>query len=140
MYIIIYIGGFMNRITTIAELRNHIEGVWARSEHHAHKVVAILPILVGNIVSYADIDENGLPEIWTLSPRATGDQYTGNSVYTGNVVWIKVKGHRIFFTYDHATGKVVIKERGNQGEVLQTFDDINSISDINSLFSGLNAA
>lgn len=120
----------MDRITTISELRTHIEGVWERSEHHAQKVTAIIPIIVGNIVCYADIDESGLPEIWTLSPRKTE-----SSITTGNVVWVKIHGRRIFFTYDHTTGKIVVKERGSQGEVLQAFNNINTIDDINSLFS-----
>lgn len=126
----------MYRITTISELKNHIDGVWARSEHHATQVLPIIPILIGNLVSYVDTSKEG-PEIWTLSPKGP-DGYTGNDKYTGNVVWCVINGNRIYFTYDHASGCVVVKERGTQGKVLATFNDKSGIDEVNALFQSLN--
>lgn len=128
----------MYRLTSIAELRNHVEGVWARSEHHAQAVLPIIPILVGNLVCYADMSEAG-PEIWTLSPKRE-DQYTGNDNYTGNVVWCSVNGNRVYFTYDHVAKNVVVKERGAQGKILATLDANSTIDEVNALFDALNKA
>lgn len=126
----------MYRITSILELRNHVEGVWARSEHHAQEVIPVIPIIVGNLICYADMSKEG-PEIWTLSPRGP-DGYTGNDNYTGNVVWCSINGNRVFFTYDHQSRKIIVKERGTQGAVIGTFDEKSNIDEVNALFNSLN--
>jgi hypothetical protein len=103
-------------------LHEYAEGVMSRADHHAGQVKGIALSLLGGI-------------IWRGEPGSIAiKQYAGSPA---NVLWVTINGKRYAFAYNHATGKIEIRDRTQSGTALHSFTDSTPVADVESVFRAL---
>jgi hypothetical protein len=108
-------------ITTLTLLNEYINGVMDRADHHGQNVNEIVLTLAGAV-------------IW----RATQDvEVRTYNEETANILWLTINGHRYAIAYNHQTGNIEIRDRNQNGNVLATFNNSTSASDVKTIFGGL---
>ncbi len=106
----------------VNQLREYAEGVMGRAGHHAGNVKGSALTVLGGIVWRADAD--------TIRIRT----YDG---HPANMLWIKVAGRDYAFRYEHATGRIEIRDGSQKGSILHTIDDSMPVADIHAIVQGL---
>lgn len=106
----------------VEELHTYAEGVMGRADHHAGKVKGVALALLGGIIWRGDPD--------TIRIR----RFAGTPA---NMLWVNIAGNTYVFAYSHATEKIEIRDRTQTGSVLHSFDDSNSVTDIEAAFRSL---
>ncbi|MEW6347108.1 MAG: hypothetical protein RXR20_05765 [Paraburkholderia sp.] len=77
-------------VTEVEILRQYIDGVMARADHHARGVDEVALLLIGTILWRKDADQ----EIKILT----------------NVLWVHIGSKRYAFAYNHASGEIEMRE------------------------------
>jgi hypothetical protein len=98
-------------INDVDTLKEYIEAVLARAEHHGPNVGAIALTLAGAIV-------------WRKDPEPI-EVHEGRSMAHGTVLWVRIGGRRYAFRYNHAT------------DVLHSFNNETPIREIEQVFRSL---
>ena len=109
-------------ITDIQLLRDYINGVMDRAEHHADNVSEVALALAGAIVWRKDDDDI---EVFEREGKMT------------NVLWVWIQGARYAFSYNHDAGTIEMRAGSTQGAVLHSFSNGTSNQEIKDAFRSL---
>lgn len=104
-------------VTEVEVLRQYIDGVMQRADHHARGVDEVALVLIGAILWRKDADQ----QIKVLT----------------NVLWVHIGGNRYAFSYNHDSGEIEMREGSTQGAVKYVFDNSVSAAQVKTLFEGL---
>jgi len=108
-------------IKSVDILKEYINGVVNRADHHALGVNEIVFTLAGAVLWKATEDI----EVRTYNEK------------TANMLWFKVNEKTYCMTYNHSNDEVELKERNNNGSVIATFDNSSSAQYVKQIFTDL---
>lgn len=103
-------------IETIEDFQSYLNGVITRAQHHAHEVEDVILTLAGAVLLVKDPDTS--IELFSREGSAA------------NVIWVRVRGTRYAFSYDHSNRQVVIKRGSTRGNVVSTFNNQTPTRDV----------
>lgn len=112
-------------IQNLTMLREYLDGLRKRADHHAPRVDAVAPSLLGYILAYADLE--------TIRVR----EYSGSK---GNVLWTTIHGKRYAWTYKRGDPKkraIALREGTIVGKIVALFSDDTTHDQIREVFDGL---
>jgi hypothetical protein len=109
-------------ITDIQVLREYINGVMERAEHHADEVSEVVLALVGAVVWRKD--DNDIKVL----------EHEGKMT---NVLWVSIRDTRYAFSYNHDAGTVEMRARSTHGDVLHSFSNQTTNREIKEAFARL---
>jgi hypothetical protein len=110
-------------VTEIEQLRNYINGVMTRADHHAGPVNEIALALAGAIIWRKDDDE-------PIKVMARDGE-------TKNVLWARINGQRYAFSYNHSAGQIEMRRGSTQGQILQAFSNTTPLAELKRVFENL---
>lgn len=110
------------KIETIDEFREYVDGVIYRATHHAGEVTASVLTLVG-------------AGIWAKDPGPILVRTYRESM--ANMAWVKIGGRPYALAYDHATRRIVLRDRGQSGKIIAKFSDATNPERIWRIFRSL---
>jgi len=110
-------------VTGVEELRAYINGVMDRADHHAGNVKEIALALTGAILWRKDDDES--------------IRVMAHNGETKNVLWVRIRGQRYAFSYNHSTGEIEMRRGGTQGPTIHTFSNATPLSVVRQIFEAL---
>lgn len=113
-------------VINVNELQQYLTGASDRAEHHAQNVNQVILALAGAVVLFKDHDED-----------IRVKTYRGN---LANVIWVKINGIRYALSYNHDDESVDIRRNSLQGEVVGSFDNDSTPSEILEVFRRLSTA
>src|SRR5579884_2202381 len=96
-------------INDVATLKQYIEAIMVRSEHHGPNVGGIALALAGAVIWRKD--------------DAPIEVREGRSMAHGTVLWVQIGGQRYAFRYNHTTGAIEMRLGTVRGDVLHTFSN-----------------
>ena len=104
-------------VTEVEVLRQYIDGVMKRADHHARGVDEVALALIGAILWRKDPDQ----EIKVLT----------------NVLWVHIGSKRYTFSYNHSSGQIEMREGSTHGSVKHVFDNSVTAAQVKSIFETL---
>lgn len=108
-------------VTDIEILQEYILGVMERAGHHAENVKDICLAIAGAI-------------IW----RKEGDiQVYEREGQMANALWVTINGQKCALSYNHDAGTIEVREGSMRGNVLASFDNDNTATDVRHFFENL---
>ena len=110
-------------INDVDTLKEYVEAVMARAEHHGPNVGAIALTLAGAIV-------------WRKDPEPI-EVHEGRSMTHGTVLWVRISGQRYAFRYNHEAGEIEMRLGSVRGDVLHSFNNATPIREIEQAFRSL---
>jgi len=110
-------------INDVATLKQYIEGIMARAEHHGPNVRGIVLALAGAIIWRKD--------------SAPIEVHEGRSMAHGTVLWVYIRGQRYAFRYNHTTGEIEMRIGSARGNVMRTFSNTTPVEQVEQFFRGL---
>jgi hypothetical protein len=108
----------------IATLHTYAQGVLSRAQCHAVNISAITLALMGAV-------------IWNCRPGSVEiKQYNGN---LANLIWweSELTDARYVLAYNHHLQFIELRDRGQNGTVLYSFDNTTPITHIEQIFTTL---
>lgn len=109
-------------VTDVDIMSTYLRGVIGKANHHAPLVEAIALTVAGAIIWSKDADP-----ITVLS--RDGD--------LKNVLWVKIKGQRYAFSYDHSTGLIDMRLGSTQGATIKSFSNTDTAVSVLNTFAAL---
>ena len=110
-------------VTEIEVLREYLNGVMERANHHANEVQAIALALAGAIVWKKGTDRD--IEVMTQD----GD--------TKNVLWVFIQRQRYAFSFNHQGKSINMRKNTTRGPVLHSFSNKTPLSSLRAIFDAL---
>src|ERR1700730_10305021 len=110
-------------VTDVEELREYLNGVMNRADHHAGEINEIALALVGAIVWRKDEDQ-------PIRVMAQNGE-------TKNVLWVHMRGQRYAFSYNHIEGQIEMRRGTTQGPTLHTFSNTTPLALVRQIFAAL---
>lgn len=110
-------------INDVDTLKQYIEAVMGRAEHHGPNVGAIALALAGAV-------------IWRKDPEPI-EVHEGRSMAHGTVLWVRIAGQRYAFRYNHTTRNIEMRLGTTRGNVLHAFDNRTPTTEIERIFREL---
>jgi hypothetical protein len=110
------------KVTDIQTLKDYINGVMERADHHAGGVNEISLALAGAIVWRKDDDP--------IKVMARDGE-------TKNVLWVKINQKRYAFAYNGTTGEIELRQDNMRGKTLHTFSNKTPLSQLKQIFESL---
>jgi hypothetical protein len=104
-------------------LKQYIEAIMVRAEHHGPNVGGIALALAGAVIWRKD--------------AAPIEVHEGRSMAQGTVLWVRIGGRRYAFRYNHTTGEIEMRLRTVRGNVLHTFSDQTPVAEVERVFRNL---
>ena len=109
------------KITSTELLREYLEGVMERADHHAKNVNEVALTIAGAIT-------------W----RATGElEVKERDSEMKNVLWFPVNGNRYAVAFNHKTGNIELRGSSMRGAVLYSMNNSNTAAEIKHIFASL---
>ena len=108
-------------VTAVDVLQDYIRGVMDRAEHHADKVDEITLAIAGAVIWRKDGDI----QVYEREGQMT------------NALWVDINGQRYALSYNHDARKIEIRKNSMRGNVLDSFDNLNTAGDVRQFFSSL---
>ena len=109
-------------LTQVQQIREYLRGVMDRAVHHAGNVDEIALAIAGAVIWR--MDDNPL-EVFAREGQIK------------NVLWVRIDGQRLAFSYNHEEETIEVREGTTQGRVLRSFSNNNSAGDVVEFFRGL---
>jgi hypothetical protein len=109
-------------VEDVSTLQDYLQGVMDKANHHALNVNEIALTLVGAIIWRKDEEPI---KVLTREGEAK------------NVLWVKINNNRYAFSYNHDMGEIEMRQGSIQGDVLHSFTNITSLSQIKQIFESL---
>jgi hypothetical protein len=109
-------------ITDIQLLRDYINGVMERAEHHADSLSEVALALAGAIVWRKDDKDI---QVFEREGKMT------------NVLWAWIRGTRYAFSYNHTAGTIEMRTGSTQGQVLYSFSNRTTNQEVKEAFGKL---
>jgi len=110
-------------LMNVDDLQEHLLGVLRRSDHHAGEVNEVLLTISGAI-------------LWRKNPQEPVKVNTKEGA-GGNVIWFRVDAVRYALLYNHELRRIELSEGGRKGELIHTFTNETSTSEVVRVFAGL---
>jgi Integron cassette protein VCH_CASS1 chain len=110
------------QVTDIDVLRNYLQGVMDRADHHAQNINEVVLAVAGGVVWKKDDDPL---EVMIREGEMK------------NVLWFKVNRDRYALSYNHDTGEIELRRNTTQGPVVASFCNAMSTSQVRSIFGTL---
>jgi hypothetical protein len=110
-------------VTDVEILKDYINRVMVRADHHANEVEEIALALAGAIIWKKDAGK----DIQVMQKE--GD--------TKNVLWVSIGGERFAFSYNHTAKTIEMREGNMRGVVLHSFSNSTPLSKLHRIFAGL---
>lgn len=107
-------------INDVDTLKEYVEAVMARAEHHGPNVGAVALTLAGAI-------------IWRKDPEPI-EVHEGRTMAHGTVLWVRIGGQRYAFRYNHETGEIEMRQDSIRGDILHSFNNRTPTTDIEGIF------
>jgi hypothetical protein len=111
-------------ITTLAEARVYLQGLYRNAGHHAQEMFEVYPKVY--VAAAAHMDDDSPLQVRESKGR------------TANEAWVWFNGQRFSFSYDH-NGGVIVREQSNRGRLVARFDRSSTFEDIYRFFEQLAA-
>jgi hypothetical protein len=108
-------------IQNIDILREYLNGVLNRVDHHAHNVNEIALAIAGGI-------------IWKTTDNLKVFSREGEMK---NVLWLQVDNRRLCFVYNHEEKSIQVKEGSTHGSIIESFDNSTPLHSVKSFFENL---
>lgn len=108
-------------VKSVRLLQEYVRGVMKRADHHAQGVGEVVLALVGGVLWCAE----GELEVFGID----GD--------LKNVLWFGVSGQRYAISYQHEQAAIEIRQGSTQGDVLHSFDNSSTLTEIKRFFAAL---
>jgi len=108
-------------IDSIEILQSYLNGVLERAEHHAGNVEGVSLALLGAI-------------IWKADREIEVRQYDGRPA---NILWFWIGNNKYAMTYNHSNEQIELRERTQNGGVINTFDNSTTYQEIINIFNEL---
>ena len=108
-------------VTDVDVLQEYIRGVMDRADHHAGNINEVCLAIAGAVVWRKDGD---------IRVYERAGQMT-------NALWVHINGNRYALSYNHDAGQIEIREDSMQGNVLASFDNSNTASEVRQFFESL---
>jgi len=109
-------------VTDVNILQRYISRVMERAEHHANNVSEIALALAGAIVWKKDSDP--------ITVMAQEGEMK-------NVLWVSISSNRYAFSYNHNTDQIEIRSGSIRGDVIRSFDNTTTLSELRMFFDDL---
>jgi hypothetical protein len=110
------------KISDIDVLREYLNGVMMRAEHHANGVSEVALALAGAVV-------------WRKDSRDI--EVLVREGQLGNVLWVWINGTRYAFSYNHMEDRIEMRAGSVQGPTLRTFSNSTPNGEIKNVFEHL---
>jgi hypothetical protein len=110
-------------VTEIEELREYLNGVMNRADHHAGSVNEIALALVGAIIWRKNDDD-------PIRVMVREGQTT-------NVLWVRIGDVRYALSYNHDQSQIEMRAGSVQGPTLHRFDNNTPLSAVRAAFERL---
>ncbi len=110
------------QVTDVDLLRDYLQGVVGRADHHAPNVNEVALAIAGAVIWRKD------------------DEPIEVMVREGemkNVLWFKVGGVRYALSYNHESGEIELRQGGVQGNVIGSFSNTTTNNIIMDIFDNL---
>ena len=107
-------------VTEIEDLRDYLNGVMTRADHHANAVNEIALALTGAIL-WRKNDEEPI-------------QIMEHNGEKKNVLWFRVGASRYAFSYNHMLGQIELRKGSTQGPTLHVFTNATPLSEVRRIF------
>jgi len=108
-------------ITTLDRLNQYINGVMERADHHGQNVNEVILTLAGGV-------------LWRATQDVEVRTYNNE---TANILWLVVGNNRYALAFNHQTGNIELRERTQTGNVLATFNNGTTASQVKQVFAQL---
>lgn len=109
-------------VSDVEILRTYLSGVIDRAEHHAGNVDQVALGLVGAILWQKDDEPIEVFE-------RQGEMK--------NVLWVRIRGKRYAFTYNHLTESIEMRCGSTQGHLVESFTNATTLNHIKTVFETL---
>ncbi len=109
-------------VAEVDRLRDYLNGVMARADHHANNVNEIALAVVGAIIWRKD---------------AASIEVMEHNGELKNVLWVWIGGSKYAFSYSHPNGAIEIRRRTTRGAVLHSVTNATSLSEVRTIFQSL---
>lgn len=110
-------------ISDVDTLKQYLEAVVNRAEHHGPNVAGIVLALAGAVIWRKD--------------DAPIEVHEGRSMAQGTVLWVTIGGRRYAFRYNHTTGEIEMRLANVRGAVLYTFTNQTPVAEVERVFRKL---
>ncbi len=110
------------KITNLKQLKDYLNGINERAEHHAQNVDKIADYLIGHLIRIKDDKDMEVME-------KDGEMK--------NCLWIYIRGKRYAFSYNHDNVIIEIREGSIKGEVIGSFNNQSDLESIKMFFEKL---
>ena len=110
------------QVTDIDVLRDYLDGVVGRADHHAQDVNEIALAIAGAIIWRKD--DNPL-EVMTREGEMK------------NIIWVRIANQRYALAYNHDSREIELREKSSRGRVVGHFSNATPVSDIRRIFGSL---
>jgi Integron cassette protein VCH_CASS1 chain len=110
-------------VDDVNTLRQYIDGVMGRAQHHGPRVNAILLALAGAIV-------------WRKDTQPI-QVHAGRTMRHGTVLWVRINGNRYAFKYSHRAQQIEMRRGSTRGAVVHRFDNSTSVAAVERIFRAL---
>lgn len=109
------------KIEDIKLMKEYVEGIVSRADHHADDVNEIIFALVGGIV-------------W----RGADITVRAYKTKTANMLWMETEMGNVYcFIFNHQTGKIEVHERTMNGSLLWEFSNADSLTKVKTVFESM---
>jgi hypothetical protein len=110
------------RVTDIDVLRDYLNGVMTRADHHADDVNEIALALAGAIV-------------WRKDDSPI--EVLAQAGEMKNALWVRINGARYAVSYNHNSGEIEVRENTTHGRAVASFSNTSSCAEVRRVFEGL---
>jgi hypothetical protein len=111
-----------HQVTDVDLLRDYLQGVVGRADHHAPNVNEVALGLAGAVIWRKDDEPI---EVFVRSGEMK------------NVLWFRVGGVRYALSYNHENEEIELREGSTQGNVVGSFSNTTSNQVIRDIFDSL---
>ena len=109
-------------VESIDILREYLQGVMNRADHHAQNVNEIALTLIGAI-------------IWRSTDEVKVMEREGEAK---NILWMCINSRNFCFTYDHSNGGfIAMREENSRGNIIHHFTNQTTNAEVKEIFQNL---
>ena len=108
-----------HQVKDIDLLRDYLQGVLGRADHHAQAVNEVSLAVAGGIIWRKDDDPI---EVMVREGEMK------------NVLWFRVNGKRYALSYNHQVQTIELRESSTQGNVVGSFSNSTPLSQVRTAF------
>ena len=110
------------QVTDIEVLKNYLQGIMDRADHHAQNVNEVALAVAGGVIWRKDDEPM---EVMVREGEMK------------NVLWFRVGSNRYALSYNHDTGEIELRQGTTQGNVIGSFSNRMTNNEVRQIFARL---